>query len=94
MTVHSSHGILVIDASGVVDCGVSSYDGEELRGITRFDLDEWERYWKMPLPDCFDILDLGYWSANGAYEEPALDWRRDLARPTPKSTPSWEAYVS
>jgi hypothetical protein len=86
-TVGSSHGQLTIDAAGnVVNRNIDNAesDGGHLAAITRFDLGEWKRHWGSPLPESFDILDLGYWYADPgtamtAYEPPVAEWRKDIA---------------
>ncbi len=87
-TVGSSHGELTIDAAGnVVNRDLDNSDsdgGGHLATITRFDLGEWRRHWGCPLPESFDILDLGYWYADPAtgmtaYEPPDAQWRADIA---------------
>ena len=79
LLVESSHGTLVVDRTdGVVIRELSTYDGDELKDIVRFDLEEYKRYWKEEVPKSLDILNLGYWIIGGAYEEPAHDWRKEL----------------
>lgn len=76
--VNSSHGSLAVNAdTGDVLPDQSTYDGDALRPIKKFDLPEWRGHWKRDLPESLDILDVGYWNADGSYEEPAHDWRED-----------------
>jgi len=42
MIVNSSHGALVIDTHGDVVVEDSQYDDDELKGMAKFDLKEWE----------------------------------------------------
>lgn len=88
-TVGSSHGQLTIDAAGnVVNRSLDNTDsdgGTHLAAIIRFDLREWRRHWGSPLPERFDILDLGYWYADpktgmSAYEPPDAKWRAEIAQ--------------
>jgi len=54
-------------------------DGENLKNIDRFDVNEWRSYWKediKPGTD-LDILDFGCWNKNGSYEPPVAEFRRD-----------------
>ena len=48
----------------------------------RFDLDEWHREYPGEKLGgiSVDILDLGYWDDEGAYTEPAADWRQVFKR--------------
>lgn len=75
--ITSSHGEFEIDKSGLVlkrnldDCE----ECPEYLTISKFDMDEWKRYWNLPAQDSYDILDLGYWYGDNKYEEPHIDWR-------------------
>ena len=79
----SSHGQIATDHQGLVDefhrqCSTGCDGCETINQIKRFDVSEWERFY----PDQnfsevghIDILDIGYWLENGAYEPPEADWR-------------------
>lgn len=83
-TVHSSGGTFFIAADGsVIKADIDPADCDDLKSITRFNLPEWSSHWKRPLPDSFDILDLGCWRGE-VYEEPCHTWRDDV-RPQRKS---------
>lgn len=78
--VHSSYGDITIDMrdGSVIDHGMN----DEYKDVVRFDLDEYFRTYpneSRDVVDEFDILDLGGWSADGSYMDPAHDWRRDCA---------------
>ena len=79
-TVYSSNGHLAVDLkTGVVDVEKSSYDNEELKPITKFDLKEYESYWgtKIKEGEGIDILNLGQWE--GEKYVPAVDhWREEV----------------
>lgn len=81
-TAHSSHGAITFKSkSGFVTSyqrnNVSDPESLFLAQIIRFDTAEYTRFYNRPLPPDIDILDLGYWSANGSYEEPAANWRNE-----------------
>lgn len=84
-TVRSGKEILTADDSGrVIQSEVITL---RLTQITRFDLIEWQRFWRdTTLPQSFDILDLGYWyvldAEQIAYEPPDFIWRRSHVRTT------------
>lgn len=86
--VRSSHGELLINEHGIVlvmdRYSPNDPESEFIANILRFDLAEWRFYWGklkgVVIEDCdFDILDLGYWSANAdgtsTYEPPEYSWR-------------------
>ena len=87
-TVHSSHGVLTMDARGRVTYRSLDNDdadgGGHLTRILRFDIGEWIRHWGKDLPECFDILDLAYWYADASgvevYALPDETWRADIAQ--------------
>ena len=82
--VHSSQGLYVIDAATgyVLERQLDMEPGADpsYLSVTRFDLDEWQRYWGEPLATDYDILDLGFWYGEDGetYEAPVLDWRDDV----------------
>ena len=87
-TVTSNHGELTIDAAGYIIACRTDNDapdgGAHLKLITRFDIAEWQRYWKNPEESHIDILDLGYWyndpgTSTSTYELPDDDWRKEIA---------------
>lgn len=73
--VNSSHGAFILNDDGWVK--ITSLDDIDYSDIVRFDLTEWVLFHQTPMdgPRCFDILDLGYWSKDGTYEPPVLNWR-------------------
>lgn len=82
--VKSSHGSLKCNSSGAVinqypNCDTPK-DYEHFMSITYFDFPEWQMYWRQPLPESIDILDLGYWYEKDKRYEPAdPDWRNEIA---------------
>ena len=81
--IGSSSGTVVMDRETGKAIEVSIDYGEVMKknflyDIDRFDLEEWKRtYPGETMPDCIDILDLGYWMKDGSYEEPCKAWRED-----------------
>lgn len=86
ITVFGSNGDIIVNG----DTGeVVRLDGDwrEIAAKTenvdmvpvRFDLDEYRLYYgeALPVPVSVDILDLGFWAANGSYSPPMMDWRTD-----------------
>jgi hypothetical protein len=51
-------------------------DPQGYRTIIKFDVAEWRRTYPGTQLQGGDILDFGYWTEDGHYEEPAYDWRR------------------
>ena len=87
LTVSSSHGTFDIDGSSgrVIRWWANDphdADAQAMENIERFDLHEWKLYWqwKGELPGGFDVLDLGFWTKDGAYEQPEDDWREEMKR--------------
>lgn len=93
LKVHGNHGILEInkDTGDVIAMWPEGDDVESqrlYRGIQKFDLGEWRRYYGFGTQhwaeiEDIDILDLGYWynTIEGRdptiqYEPPAHDWRK------------------
>ena len=75
--VCGSHGDLLIESDGTP----LGFIPEGYADIMRFDVDEYFQFWTLDDPKryCeFDILDLGYWNADGTYEPPAHDWREEV----------------
>lgn len=81
--VHSSNGELKVNSKTgkVIKCDMST-DGEGIDQIERFDIEEYKKFWNAEITDDIDILNLGYWTKDGQYEEPADDWRKDLIERT------------
>lgn len=79
MKVFSSGGEILCDLNGKVLEVILSSDYEKeydlLREIERFNMSEWDNYWKQERQKTYDILDLGYWLKDGKYEPPSLEWR-------------------
>lgn len=81
--VRSSHGLLEVTIDGkVVKCELydpQDAEGQSLTDIDKFNVEEFEIYWndKIEAGQSIDILDLGYWTKDGQYESPDLDWRFD-----------------
>lgn len=71
--LESSNGQIVADSSGEVQQQLSSFKPEKPEHMPRLlDVAEWKRFY--PCEDPFeyewDILDWGYWTAEGQYEAP------------------------
>ena len=90
-TVRGSHGTLDINyhTGMVIEYHPANTEPEPdpdgYQDIFLFNLPEYCAYWKEPLQDSYDILDLGYWyrdtkTSELKYEPPADDWRKDYAR--------------
>lgn len=81
--VSSTHGHFDINffTGEVLDYNLSeTEDGKNLAKISKFDLQEYLRYWDgEPLADHYDILDLGYWTKSGEYIPADVDFRKDYA---------------
>ena len=83
MIVHSSHGDIEIDFTGVpLNFDVDS-DDNALRKIVRFDIQEYSRHYNELVDESyeFDILDLGYWYKDDSeckYEKPEEQFRREV----------------
>lgn len=79
--VHSSHGLLRIDAEGYVTdreiCRAGTCD-DCVRDIERFDLEEYKSVFGA-LPSDFDILNLAGWLAGGERFEADEEYRREVA---------------
>lgn len=81
-TVYSSNGTLEVEIeTGFVQKCSMEEDGEDIDLIERFDLYEYQDYYKEVLKasDSIDILELGYWhrlDGRLLYEPADEDWRR------------------
>ena len=75
-TITSSTGEFEIDRTTgeiIEDRSTGEYE------IDRFNLDEYKAYYKLTeIEESIDILDVGYWLADGAYEPPESDWRKEV----------------
>lgn len=89
ITISSTHGTFTVDRKTEkiisLDCPDLNDPENDLPNITDFDFQEWKEYYKKPIPDSLDILDLGYhYKAHRGesviieYEEPAHDWRLEM----------------
>jgi len=81
--VFSSGGTIKVDAvSGdVIECTTNRNEDNELRQIAKFDVAEYKSHYNVTeIPGDLDILDLGYWTNDGAYEKPVDDWRNEMRR--------------
>lgn len=83
ITLHSSHGDITFDGMGrVVENNLHVGDGDDdMRPDdvpVQLDIEEFRRtYPTFPIEGDHDILDWGFWMANGEYAPPEEDWRRD-----------------
>lgn len=83
ITFFGNYGEIDVDAAtGEVVVYRPEEGGEpDYADIVRVDLDERRRWYAakgLPLSDPQpggDILDVGFWTSDGTYEEPADDWR-------------------
>lgn len=101
--ISSSHGELVVDIlTGLVIEDESRYDNDELRNIVKFDVAEWETYYRRLFAGG-DILDYGYscrepdpraWNFEHLtiYEHPSTEWRLDRAREFPALAVRFEHF--
>ncbi len=75
--VEGSHGELMIDSEGyIVSAWHEDPQNPEYDNIHRFDLVEAGKYFGK-LSASYDILDLGFWTKDGKYEEPSTDFRKE-----------------
>jgi len=75
--VYGSHGDLTVaSASGRVLAHEPIGEGE-YRNITFFNIAEWRQAYPGEVPHQIDILDIGYWTEEGEYAPPVVDWRAD-----------------
>ncbi len=75
--VYGSHGDLVVaSASGRVLRYEPLGEGE-YSGIAFVNVAEWRQTYPGIVPDHIDILDIAYWTKEGEYEGPVVDWRTD-----------------
>lgn len=82
--IGSSHGEFSADATTGKVIKKEIYEGSEtepVNFIDKFDIEEYKKHYNTTTPpEYIDILDLGYWLENGAYEEPAHDWRKEFRK--------------
>lgn len=82
-----SHGYIVFDPdTGLVEPDWSTYwpdeDGHSYEDILVIDVKEWRKtYPNDDIKGGTDILDLGYWLFDGAYEPPEHSWRKEILWP-------------
>lgn len=72
--LESSNGQIVADSTGEVQQQLSTFKAEKPEHMPKLlDLAEWHEYYPGEDPFAFtwDILDWGYWTVNGQYEQPA-----------------------
>jgi hypothetical protein len=94
--VSSSHGMLTAQINDGKVIEVHLYppedaEGRTLNNIDRFDVEEWRRYYpgeKIEPDASMDILDFGLWNKNGTYEQPEMEWRREMA--ADRNDPGWQ----
>lgn len=82
INIRTSNGTIEMDPKTgaatkiIVDDGGDKY----IAKIEKFDIEEYKKFYNVTeLPNSIDILDLGYWMKDGTYEEPAFDWREEMA---------------
>jgi len=84
--ITGSYGMLIVDDIGkVVECrdNADATDEDNYRDIARVDVDEYAKHYGQM--ESTDILDIGYWNADGLYEPPEPDFRTTVAADTKKS---------
>lgn len=80
--VNGSHGTII---ASPVDGKVIDYTPVDptrpaYADILQFDLVEWKNHYHQEIDGLnVDILDLGYWLADGSYSEPEEDFRQELS---------------
>lgn len=88
ITIESSWGTINCDDNGnVIERHLlTEYEGEEcyLNNATKFDLKEWDEFYEQlrkepsPKPAHFDVLELGFWNADGTYNKADNEWRLSM----------------
>jgi len=94
VTVHSSTGSVTIELEGknikptanqpIKDLAPLIINAEKwenvqyLLSIERFNLEEYNAHYGVNDHAEFDILDVGYWTRDGEYEEPVESWRAQI----------------
>lgn len=74
--VYSSHGEILVDKQTGNVIELDQYPtSDELTDIVKFDVEEYQNTYKTDIPDHVDILDLGCWMKDGAYDGPVWSWR-------------------
>ena len=83
ITIESSFGIITTNEEGIV-IQKDIVDKCYLSNVVRFDLNEWDNWYEgftnnpSPKPSEFDVLELGFWNADGTYNPPSTEWRKDI----------------
>lgn len=81
--VYGNYGDLVVNGStGVVikyQPDRDSETGTEYHHILRFDIDEYAAAYPGEILGHVDICDIGFWTKDGQYEPPVLDFRAKVA---------------
>jgi len=84
ITFRSNHGEVVVAGDGVVETAESSLSNCLLE-IVKVNLDEMFEFEKSIGEEenqpSYDILNVGYWSKDGSYEEPVYEWRAERRAP-------------
>lgn len=81
--ITSSNGQFITNFDGLpllisFEDGCTEHTKQIFSSITRFDFGEYKRYYNTEnAPEHLDILDIGYWYADG-YEQPVESWREEL----------------
>jgi hypothetical protein len=74
---------VVIGSHGHIDCDPKTgevlefhdqWEGYSSRGIVRFDLEDYRAFWEDDTDEA-DYVEMGFWDADGRYEEPEWDFR-------------------
>jgi len=81
-TIYSTHGTIIInpETGTIIATDIDMCNDNCIDNIDHFDIEEYKEFYNVgKLPDAIDILDMGYWK-DGIYEEPAHDWRKDVAK--------------
>lgn len=77
-TVYSFNGTITINYVTGVVMEIEGDTDNALSDITMFDLPEYEKYWKEPREDHYDILDLSGWTKDGKYFKAEPDFREQI----------------
>lgn len=85
ITIQSSWGVITTDDQGnVIEKDLYEQEPCYLSNAVRFDIEEWDNWYERytekssPKPSDFDVLELGFWNADGKYNNPDTDWRNNL----------------
>ena len=87
-TLNGSHGQIVFNPSNGIINHITDTSGNSVEyygenpdhAPVYIHVAEWKKYYGKTIEadQTFDILDFGYFMANGEYEGPALDWREEM----------------